>query len=95
MALKHGYRTVEEYKAGVQKKFSLLENGILSKPCTRLLLVNVSVAGRDYGGVNADVAEGREGRTDAHRGLDDALRTWVAQGRTVSMGSHRVLGLAR
>jgi len=46
MALKHGYRTVEEYKDGVQEKFSLLENGILEKPSTRLLLVNVSAAGR-------------------------------------------------
>ncbi|KAH8907557.1 alpha/beta-hydrolase [Coniochaeta sp. PMI_546] len=40
MALKHGFPTVEEYKANVQKKFSLLENGILQKPSTRLLLVN-------------------------------------------------------
>lgn len=40
-AMKHGYSSVEEFKAGVQKKFSLLENGILAKPSTRLLLVNV------------------------------------------------------
>ncbi|KAK3354478.1 Alpha/Beta hydrolase protein [Neurospora tetraspora] len=39
-AMKHGYNSVEEFKAGVQKKFSLLENGILDKPSTRLLLVN-------------------------------------------------------
>jgi hypothetical protein len=43
MATKHGYKTVEEYKAGVQKKFSLLETGIIQKPSTRLLLINVSV----------------------------------------------------
>lgn len=42
MATKHGYKTVEEYKAGVQKKFSLLETGIIQKPSTRLLLINVS-----------------------------------------------------
>lgn len=42
MAMKHGYKTVEEYKAGVQKKFSLLETGIIEKPSTRLLLINVS-----------------------------------------------------
>jgi hypothetical protein len=47
MALKHGYRTVEEYKANVQEKFSLLENGILDMPSTRLLLINVSAAGGD------------------------------------------------
>ena len=41
MAAKHGYATVEEYKEGVQKKFSLLENGIIQKPSTRLLLINV------------------------------------------------------
>ncbi|KAK3951159.1 Alpha/Beta hydrolase protein [Pseudoneurospora amorphoporcata] len=39
-AMKHGYNSVEEFKAGVQKKFSLLENGILDKPSTRLLLIN-------------------------------------------------------
>ncbi|EAA36298.3 pigment biosynthesis protein Ayg1 [Neurospora crassa OR74A] len=39
-AMKHGYSSVDEFKAGVQKKFSLLENGILAKPSTRLLLVN-------------------------------------------------------
>jgi hypothetical protein len=42
MAAKHGYKTVEEYKAGVQKKFSLLELGIIQKPSCRLLLINVS-----------------------------------------------------
>lgn len=41
MAMKHGYKTVAEYKAGVQKKFSLLETGIIDKPSTRLLLINV------------------------------------------------------
>lgn len=45
MAMKHGYTSVEEYKAGVQKKFSLLETGIIQKPSTRLLLINVSVRG--------------------------------------------------
>ncbi|TEA19915.1 Heptaketide hydrolyase ayg1 [Colletotrichum sidae] len=40
MAMKHGYESVEEYKAGVQKKFSLLETGIIEKPSTRLLLIN-------------------------------------------------------
>lgn len=39
-AMKHGYNSVEEFKTGVQKKFSLLENGILDKPSTRLLLIN-------------------------------------------------------
>ena len=41
MALKHGYTNVEDYKNGVQKKFSLLKLGILEKPSTRLLLINV------------------------------------------------------
>ena len=44
MAVKHGYESVEEYKEGVQKKFSLLENGIIQKPSTRLLLINVCLA---------------------------------------------------
>ncbi|KAK3695604.1 Alpha/Beta hydrolase protein [Podospora appendiculata] len=40
MAMKHGFESVEAYKAGVQKKFSLLETGIIQKPSTRLLLIN-------------------------------------------------------
>ena len=42
MAMKHGFESVEEYKKGVQKKFSLLETGIIQQPSTRLLLINVS-----------------------------------------------------
>lgn len=42
MAMKHGYETVAEYKTGVQKKFSLLDTGIIQQPSTRLLLINVS-----------------------------------------------------
>lgn len=45
MALKHGYSNVEDYN-GVQKKFSLLELGILDKPSTRLLLINVSLSAK-------------------------------------------------
>ncbi|KAM7186560.1 esterase FrsA [Rhypophila sp. PSN 637] len=45
MAMKHGYSSVEEYKAGVQKKFSLLETGIIHKPSTRLLLINGTMDG--------------------------------------------------
>jgi hypothetical protein len=44
MALKHGYTNVEDYKNDVQKKFSLLDLGILEKPSTRLLLINVSLS---------------------------------------------------
>ena len=42
MAMKHGYDSVEDYKDGVQKKFSLLETGVIQKPSCRLLLINVS-----------------------------------------------------
>ncbi|KAK4459392.1 esterase FrsA [Cladorrhinum samala] len=45
MALKHGYGDVGEYKSGVQKKFSLLETGILDKASCRLLLVNGTLDG--------------------------------------------------
>jgi len=44
MAMKHGFASVDEYKEKVQKKFSLLETGIIEKPSTRLLLINVSFA---------------------------------------------------
>ncbi|KAI9776534.1 MAG: hypothetical protein M1839_009515 [Geoglossum umbratile] len=40
LALKHGYDSVEEYREGAQKKFSLVETGIVDMPATRLLLVN-------------------------------------------------------
>ncbi|KAK4143537.1 esterase FrsA [Dichotomopilus funicola] len=40
MAMKHGFSSVEEYKANAQKKFSLLETGIIQQPSTELLLVN-------------------------------------------------------
>jgi hypothetical protein len=42
MATKHGFESKEEFIQGAQKKFSLLENGILDLQSTRLLLVNVS-----------------------------------------------------
>ncbi|KAH6670422.1 Alpha/Beta hydrolase protein [Halenospora varia] len=40
MVTKHGYNSVEELYEGAQKKFSLLENGILEKPSCRLLFIN-------------------------------------------------------
>ncbi|KAG7291508.1 hypothetical protein NEMBOFW57_001527 [Staphylotrichum longicolle] len=45
MAMKHGFASVEEYKANVQKKFSLLETGIIHRPSTRLLLINGTLDG--------------------------------------------------
>lgn len=42
MAMKHGYASVDKFKAEAQKSFSLLESGILEKQPTKLLLVNVS-----------------------------------------------------
>lgn len=42
--MKHGYDSVQEYKKTSQKRFSLLENGIIQKPSTRLLLINVGVS---------------------------------------------------
>ena len=41
LAWKFGYMyDVERFKLEAQGKFSLLEDGTLDKPCTRLLLVN-------------------------------------------------------
>ncbi|EJT68533.1 hypothetical protein GGTG_13891 [Gaeumannomyces tritici R3-111a-1] len=45
MAMKHGFESVEAYREGAQKKFSLLETGILDQPSTRLLLVNGTLDG--------------------------------------------------
>jgi hypothetical protein len=39
--LKHGYATMEEFRNDAQKRFSLLETGIIQRPSTRLLLINV------------------------------------------------------
>jgi hypothetical protein len=40
-AIKHGYKDVEEFKEHAQKKFSLVETGIVHKPSCRMLLLNV------------------------------------------------------
>lgn len=45
MAMKHGFESVEAYREGAQKKFSLLETGILDQPSTRLLLVSGTLDG--------------------------------------------------
>ncbi|KAF7868501.1 hypothetical protein EAF04_005032 [Stromatinia cepivora] len=45
MALKHGYTSIEEFRNNVQKKFSLLDTGIIDKPSTRLLLINGTLDG--------------------------------------------------
>lgn len=42
LAEKFGYDNVEELKKDGKSRFSLVENGILEKPCARLLLANVS-----------------------------------------------------
>ena len=41
IATKHGYKSAEEYMDGAQKKFSLLDTGIMDTPSTRLLMINV------------------------------------------------------
>jgi hypothetical protein len=43
LALKFGYNNVGEMKEDSQKLFSLLENDILDKPSTKLLIINVGV----------------------------------------------------
>jgi hypothetical protein len=43
LALKFGYSNVAEMKENSQKRFSLLENGILDKPSTKTLIINVGV----------------------------------------------------
>ncbi|EPE04088.1 pigment biosynthesis protein yellowish-green 1 [Ophiostoma piceae UAMH 11346] len=45
LAIKYGYKTPEEYIDGSQAKFSLLTNGILDLPSTRLLLINGTLDG--------------------------------------------------
>jgi hypothetical protein len=43
MAEKFGFQNVEDFKKDGQKKFSLLDNGIVKNPSCRLLLLNVSL----------------------------------------------------
>ncbi len=80
MALKHGYTNVDDYKNGVQKKFSLLEAGILDKPSTRLLLINVSASDVFTAGLTKS---GNSRWTDANRGLDTFIRSWHSEGSEV------------
>lgn len=42
MSQKFGFSSVEEFMELSQKKFSLVETGIVHKPSARLLLINVS-----------------------------------------------------
>lgn len=43
LALKFDYSNVTEMKQDAQKRFSLLENGILDKPSTKMLIINVGL----------------------------------------------------
>lgn len=43
MAEKFGFQSVEDFKKDGQRKFSLLDNGIVKRPSCRLLLLNVSL----------------------------------------------------
>ncbi|KAI1185997.1 Alpha/Beta hydrolase protein [Nemania serpens] len=45
LAMKHGFENVEDYLRLALQRFSLLENGILDMPSTRLLLVNGTLDG--------------------------------------------------
>ena len=42
LAQKWGYHSVEAMREDAMERFSLVKSGVLDKPCTRLLLVNVS-----------------------------------------------------
>lgn len=41
-AEKYGYSSAKEFEENAQKKFSLIETGVMDQPNTRLLLLNVS-----------------------------------------------------
>jgi hypothetical protein len=43
-AEKYGYSSAKEFEENAQKKFSLIETGVMDQPNTRLLLLNVSVS---------------------------------------------------
>jgi hypothetical protein len=40
-AEKYGYSTTKEFEENAQKKFSLIETGVMDQPNCRLLLLNV------------------------------------------------------
>ena len=41
MSKKFGYDGIEEFKEKAQKKFSLVDTGVVERGSTRLLLINV------------------------------------------------------
>jgi hypothetical protein len=41
-AEKYGYSSTKEFEENAQKKFSLIETGVMDQPNCRLLLLNVS-----------------------------------------------------
>lgn len=52
MSQKFGFSSVEEFVEQSQKKFSLVETGIVHKPSARLLLINVNRSFEFPGGVH-------------------------------------------
>lgn len=80
--LKHGYPTMQEYKRDAQKRFSLLEMGIIQKPSTRLLLINVDTTTFCLE-VVTDNSLGYSRWLDANRRLDVANGAWSTKGGKV------------
>jgi len=63
MAEKYGYDNVEDFVQNAQKKFSLIETGIVDQENCRLLLLNVSLL----------IWSCRETEADNFQGVDDGV----------------------
>lgn len=80
LAQKFGYKSVQEFKDNSQKTFSLVETGIVHKPSTRLLLINVSTPlhGSPYiipakQGPTANLVPSSQGTHDGLMPIEDSL----------------------
>ena len=77
LALKFGYENVQDMMVDSRKRFSLLENGILDQPSTRLFLVNVSVHPEDFPLTNPlTYRSGQARRTLPHRRRPLDIGAW-------------------
>ena len=89
-AEKYGYSSAKEFEENAQKKFSLIETGVMDQPNTRLLLLNVSgfPCRCMVTFLDTDIdSSGRRRRCCAYRGLADPFQPRWSQGRSFLRGS--------
>ena len=77
LAQKFGFSSLEAFKEEAQRKFSLVEQGVVQKPSTRLLLINVrSYRKQLTHTTDARTSAGNRRWLNAYRRLNATPRLW-------------------